>query len=369
MSAATLSFADRAAARRMINANLRGPVVEILTRMMPEVARLPRADAFEVIINDCDLLHRCFIAFRARREQFRNLLVDRRHRPVDNGNQPLACGRTLNQIVAMIVRSAAKRHFRFRLGGGLRPAPKRLTLMERLAARFQAPPPRRRLRGAGDRLYDALKLYLLHDWQVPIIPQYARMTPDEVRELGSRILDFRDPAQLARYLDGLHLEGHADLPPPQPHTVDAMGRPEADPSGDARARLSDVLTPDGGRLRAKALVPILIKPEILALAGVPDKETLRALYEALGGTGGGAVKQMVVGFGMTSEQLTVFLAAAVRTLPRPAYDRLFGAGADSALVERILERAEAAGLTQGSPLAAFDAFVRGLFARFAAPAS
>jgi len=366
MSAAHLAFDNGAAARRRINAALRGPAIDILARLLPEVAKLPRAHAFDVVINDCDLLHRCFIAFRSRREQFRTLLVDRRQRPVEGGNQLLACGRTLNQIVAMIVRSAAKRHFRFRLGAAIRsPAPRRPGLFGRLRARLDPPPPRCCRRSPADRLYDALKLYLLHDWQVPIIPQYARMTPEEVDKLGSRILDFRDAAQLAGYLDGLHLDGFADLPPAQPHTVDQAGRPAPDPAGDERARLSDVLTADGTRLRAKALVPILVKPEVLALAGVADKEALRRLYEALSGTGAGAVRQMVVGFGMTTDQLTVFLAAAVRSLPPPAYERLFGPGADSALVERVIERARAAGLTQGSPLAAFDAFIRGLFARFA----
>lgn len=208
--------AGSALSKRLITEALRGPVIDLLARLVPEVARLPRHRAFDMVIDDCELLHRCFLSFRARRAQFRPLLVDARNRPVGNDNTPLACGRTLNEVVAMVVRSAARRHFRMRLG----PYPRR---PDAAGVGYETAPPagygamtdrlmvrwgnsRREMApgaptASGDLLYDALKHTLLHDWQALLIPLYARMTARQVCELGSRLLDFRSPAQLEAYLE------------------------------------------------------------------------------------------------------------------------------------------------------------------------
>ncbi|KAF0224098.1 MAG: hypothetical protein FD176_1496 [Rhodospirillaceae bacterium] len=111
---------DHAAVVRKINATLQGPVIEVLAELVPEVRHLPKRNALEVILDDVDLLDRCFQAFRSNPEQFRHLLIDRRKVAVDDAEALLECGRSLDQVVAMVVRTAAKRHFRSRLDGSVK---------------------------------------------------------------------------------------------------------------------------------------------------------------------------------------------------------------------------------------------------------
>jgi len=364
------TLSDGAKARRRVNAALRGPVVEVLAELLPEVARLPKREAFDLIMSDCDLLHRCFRAFRARRRHFRLLLVDRGDRPVKGDNELLYCGRTLNQVVAMIVRSAAKRYFRWHLD----PPPKAKAaprtemdvgsgwvgwldhLFEPPPATSPAPPAPRD--SPADRLYDAIKEYLLHDWQVPIIPQYARLTPDEVREMGPRLLDFHEPGQLETHIDGIV------APAPAAPEVAAPPPVEVEEADDQRASLSDFLIPDGSRLSIRAALPILQSLEERAVVRPADNEARRLLCESLSATGAATVRQLAVDFGLPPMSLVAFLAAAADTLPADAYRRLLGGGCDREALRLMIARARVSGLSPASPPAMIAAFVRVLFAPF-----
>ena len=382
-------------ARRRITQTLGGPVMVRLAGLMPELANLPQNQALEMVLNDCGLLHRCFTVFKAERPRFKDLLLSRYHLPVENDNAPLLCGRSVNQITAMVVRSAAKRYFHRRLEQ--RPSwPRRSRLEPRNQLGWMGmldwmanrpPPPREK--SPADQLYDAIRQYLLHDWQVPIIPQYARMTPPEVRALGSHLLDFRDAGALARYLDGgLGWPQVAEEPPPAPEPeaiVAAEPMPEPPPlppsaapapvTGTAalpsaplvsenRASLSQVLSRDGRSLRMEALVPILVRPEIKAALGHPSQNEMLLASRLLARTGPGTVRRLVVDFGLPAEQMTVMLTAAALALPQPVFERLFGRQGDAILVLALVRKARQAGLAPDRPPEDFGAFMRELFGRF-----
>jgi hypothetical protein len=160
----------RSQAIRRINLTLEGPVADVLAQMVPELKKLPRRGVLERVLDDPDLLDRCFKAFRAEPERFYALLVDRQNLPIDQADAMLACGRTLDEVVAMVVRTCAKRQFRQRLDGISRPLrgadrPRSKSpdgLLKRLSHLFSPPPPPRRSR--GDILYDSFKEHLRHDW-------------------------------------------------------------------------------------------------------------------------------------------------------------------------------------------------------------
>ena len=387
MSAARASNPDAdERARRRITQTLGGPVMVRLAGLMPELSHLSQDQALETVLNDCSLLHRCFTTFRAERQRFRDLLLDRRHMPVENDNTPLLCGRSVNQITAMVVRSAAKRHFRHRLEQ--RPGwPRRPRLEPRnqlgwtgmLSWMANRPPPVRE-KTPADQLYDAIRQYLLHDWQVPIIPQYARMTPPEVRALGSHLLDFRDAGALARYLDGglgwpQVVEEAAPAPeevvvaPPPPSTAPkpvtgTAALPSAPLVPENRASLSQVLSRDGRSLRMETLVPILVQPEIKAALGQPSQNEMLLASRLLARTGPGTVRRLVVDFGLPAEQMTVMLTAAALALPMPVFERLFGRQGDATLILALVRKARQAGLSPDHPPAEFGAFMRKLFGRF-----
>jgi hypothetical protein len=386
-------------ARQAISRTLAGPVMARMVNLVPELAWVPKGRELETALRDCDLLHRCFVAFRTHRATFRPLLLDARNRPVENDNTPLVCGRTVNQVIAMIVRSAAKRHFHARLDGfppgrALRLAAPRgigwgglLDWMNDRAEDRRG----RKDRSPGDQLYDAIRRYLLHDWQVPIIPQYARMTPPEIRALGSRILDFRDAAELAAWLDGgaearavpdeWAVEPVYQTPPPP--EAPAAPAPEQDlaPAGPVLgiatlpgaplvqaaegARLSEVLSDDGRTVRMQAVVPLLATPEIRAALGRPGREDLRRAARALSGTGAGTVRRLVADYGLSPAQMTAMLAKAALILPPAVYGRMFGRDGELVMILALIGRAKAAGLDAQASPAAFAAFMDDLLGRFA----
>lgn len=397
MRAASIQPPAAHKARQALNRTLAGPVMAKLAELVPDLAWVPRGRELETVLRDCDLLHRCFIAFRTHRATFRPLLVDGRGRPVDNDNTPLACGRTVNQVIAMIVRSAAKRHFRARLDGFPPGRAERLRRPEGVgwAAMLAWMNGRseeahgRKDKTAGDLLYHAIRRFLLHDWQVPIIPQYARMTPPEVRALGSRILDFREAGDLAAWLDG-GAEGRAmpsqwvvepvALPPepqPDPEPVVAPPPPVAAPvegaaalpgaslTGDGRSRLSQVLSNDGRLIRMETVVPLLTTPELKAALGHPGREQLRRAARALAGTGSGTVRRLAVDYGLSPEQMTAMLAKSALLLPPAVYEKMFGRKGELLLILALIGRAKAAGLDAEASPAAFAAFMEELFGRFA----
>ncbi|EME69166.1 hypothetical protein H261_14845 [Paramagnetospirillum caucaseum] len=400
MRTASIQSAAARQSRQTINRTLAGPVMAKLVDMVPDLAWVPRGRELETALRDCDLLHRCFIAFRTHRASFRPLLVDGRGRPVDNDNTPLTCGRTVNQIISMIVRSAAKRHFRARLDCGFPPGrAERLRRPEdvgwggMLAWMSDRTDERRNRKGQspGDLLYGAIRRYLLHDWQVPIIPQYARMTPPEVRALGSRILDFRDAAELAAWLEGGETgrrmpaewvvepvslapesasasdsvpDPVAEIAAPEP-VEGAATLPSASLAGDGRSRLGEVLSADGRLIRMETVVPLLTTPELKAALGHPGREELRRAARSLAGTGANTVRRLAVDYGLSPEQMTAMLAKSALLLPPAVYERMFGRKGELVLILALIGRARAAGLDAQASPAAFAAFMEDLFGRFA----
>lgn len=351
-----------------VNETLRGPVLDTLARFLPELDRLPPEHAYERTLDDIGLLHRCFAVFRAERQAFDHILVDPQRRPVRDDQTALACGRTLEQVVAMIVRTAAKRYFRRTLPTNAAPPRANLSsrhrvppdgLVQRMAALFRgrsavvahrAP---HQTRGLADELYDALKARLRHDWQIPLVPAYAGMTPPLVRALGDKLLEIRDLAHLHRIAadpaEAARLFETADAAPLKIPSFLAVARP----------RLSDLLTPDGQRLRIEAFADVVLRPDVRAQL---DK-TGQGLHltEALRRVGAVPAKLMVAELGLAPEQLAVMLLLARQRLGEDLFDQVFGVPGDGAVVMRLTQKARKAGISPDADLDRCAAFVRQAF--------
>lgn len=398
-----------AAIVRKINATLQGPVIDVLGDMVPEVRRLARRGALEAILDDVDLLHRCFLAFRSNPDRFRHLLVDRHRVSVEDAEALLECGRSLDQVIAMVVRTAAKRHFRRRLDGSTRTlragqrgyrAP---GLMARLTALVTRPSPAaKRTRGRGELLYEAFQDYLRHDWQVPIIPEYCGLAPATVRRLGPRILDYRIAEDIRR------LRADPDNPPPPTPVVEAempaagkpvyqlpsfliQSRPAApnvpdatapatataetrvsdgmatldysrpeETARDERAKLADILSPDGRRLKAGAFTIVLLDPKVRA--HLPDSDQTVRITGILGSVNGLVARLLVGDLGFRLDQLAVFLMAAHAALGAARFETAFGIPGRPDYMAKIVDRAKAVGLDQRSELKAVADFVARTFA-------
>lgn len=349
---------------RQVNDTLQGAVLGILCQFLPELKALPADRAYQRTLDDIGLLSRCFSVFRAQRDKFQPVLVDEARRPVADDSTPLACGRSLEQVVAMIVRTAAKRHFRRRHNPPHRPPAQAQAahrrLHQRLGRLFKAPPPvaalqATPLRGRAEELYDALRANLRHDWQVPLVPTYAEMSPNLARSLGDKLLELRDLEQLRRVVaDPEEAAKLFETPEQQQAATDPA------PRRDERARLSDILAPGGG-LKVDTFARVLQQPGLRAQLRPRPAEA--PLSQPLRETGTMAAKLLVAELGLRLDQLAVVLLVAHETIGAESFARFFGPHADAALVIRMTQRARQAGLNQGTALGDCAAFVRELFKR------
>lgn len=384
---------------RRINLTLEGPVAEVMAQLVPELKKLPRRGVLEHVLDDAELLDRCFKAFRANTDRFHALLVDQHGVSVEEADALLACGRSLDDVVAMVVRTHAKRHFRKRLDAGQRSLKRAGRgnakqeggggLMERLVRLFSASQSSQTpARGRGEVLYDAFKEHLLHDWQVPLVQEYSTLSPQLVRRLGKRILDYKVPDDIRRLK-----ENPNELPVPStlPEAIPAFLQPakaktdspraKAQPDGadqpvhmvkpvdaapvpasantDRRARLSEVLTPDQKRLRPAAFTMMLLDPAVRAV--LPNSEQTVRITGLLSEMGGLPAKMLVGELGLRTDQLAVTALTIYDQLGEDMFRRSFGVPGNLDYVTKFVERAKAAGITQETSLADLSSFIGKMF--------
>jgi hypothetical protein len=187
-----------------IETALKTDVVDVLRGWFDKLAGMDRAAAYEAVMNEPEILHDAFVLIRRQPQLFAAAIVDEAGHAVEvRDDQRLRCGETLGHIKTLVLRAAARRHFRRKLGGPrtvlVRPnrhvGPFR-KLMESLGLANPPPARRRRISGRGDSLYQAMRDYLVFDWQAKLIPHYVQFSPDTMAELGSSILEIREAAEL-----------------------------------------------------------------------------------------------------------------------------------------------------------------------------
>jgi hypothetical protein len=188
-----------------INSVLRGPVTDTLQKLIPALQAYHRREAYEHIMNNPHLAASCFKEFRKHPESFQSIVFGADGLPITADDQPLSCGRTLAQVIALIVRAIAKRYFRAQLNRPRRMVAvqnrRRPNFFEVVFGAFRPPPPappksKHKDTSRADALYEALRDYLLYEWQVVLIPNYTHIPLALARELGARILEFRRAEQI-----------------------------------------------------------------------------------------------------------------------------------------------------------------------------
>lgn len=380
---------------RKINATLAGPVVEVLAELVPAVRGLPRRHALEEILGDVGMLDQCFLAFHASPDRFRHLLVNKQKVPVADAEALLDCGRSLEQVVAMVVRTAAKRHFRRRLDGAkalsaarARRRQARPDLFHRILAIFGEGGEGKQVRLRSEVLYAAIQDYLLHDWQVPLVPEYAGLPASTVRRLGARLLDYRRTEDVRRLKED---PDHAPVPLAEGEgrrsltaslramagAAEAGGAPAAVSGGsgprpaggmapvpkteaastvkDERARIEDILTTDGKRLKASAFSAVLLDPKVRS--ALPNAEQTVRITGVLQGVGGLVTKQIVGELGLRKDQLAILLLTAHTVLGEANFERVFGLPGKPDYVGKILARAKAFKIDQHTPVTEIAQFM------------
>lgn len=335
--------ADRAAAIKRVNETLRGPVADIMSRLMPELQGLSRAEVYEKTLDDLSLLEKSFEKFRSERHWFRHVVVDHRSRPVLDDTVVLTCGRTLEETIAMVVRSAAKRYFR------------RVVKSSDASQDSQTPQAQAEL-SAADTLYEAIKDYLMHEWQVPLVSTYADMSPSLVRSLGPKLLAMREIAELRSLIDGVPSNSAASpSKPAKPKAVEEVK--------DVRVFEDDpfalLISLDGRRLRPDSFAPILERADVRqALSSNAYVDPVQSVTGLLWDVGGPVIRILINGLNISPEQLVVMLAAANETMGHQVFARLFGTPGQPELVLRLVSQGIADGIGPSTSLPDCGQFIR-----------
>ncbi|HSV28530.1 MAG TPA: hypothetical protein VLL76_03200, partial [Candidatus Omnitrophota bacterium] len=205
-AAAAKPIDPEAALRKEIVKTIKGPAVERLTKVIPALAAFE--DTYGTVMASPDLLYACLQLLRNKRELFQDLLVDEAGNPVTNDDIPLRCGRSVNQIVGMVVRSGAKAYAEKRFGASptvkqvVRPETK--SFIDRIAAlvgkKWETERPKEPA-SAAKQFYAAIKDNLDYDWQVPLIPQFAELPIKLIKDLGRGVTTLHNPEGLAALAD------------------------------------------------------------------------------------------------------------------------------------------------------------------------
>jgi len=190
-------------ARREVSRALKGPVAEKFRQLLPPLAPVP--DAYKAIMESPELLDGCFKIFRARRDLFAEFLIDTNDAAVADDVTRLKCGRSVDEVIGMVVRTGMRSFAENHFGDPIDPAkvkPKapaekkapqqspllRLVNVAKLAELFRRnhgqdrPPPVGQ--SNSGRFYTSIKDHLDFEWQVRFFPIYVEIPAHVFNKLG-----------------------------------------------------------------------------------------------------------------------------------------------------------------------------------------
>lgn len=333
---------DNAKVMSRINGTLRGPVTEIFQDLIPQLRPCTRREAYERIMNNPRLAATCFREFRAQPQLFKTLMVSPEQQPVTSDDQPLSCGRTLAQIIALVVRAIAKRYFRAKLGVLRRvAAPKKRSLFEIAFGMFRPSPPPAPVRRdvtRADALYNAMRDSLLYEWQVVLIPHYVQLPVSLVREMGPRILNYRKADQIQRLAE----EGKAPLADPmfdEPVPTQPAAGPTPGPGagpGPAAPAPARPKRPTGALAsRLDTMWTISRSLNLPELFGCDERE-MRHLIAAANGVGRPALAALTSA-GLRPSTTTVAACTIVQQIGHTRLMTLLGPSPSPAFLQRLTQ--------------------------------
>ncbi|MBF0304411.1 MAG: hypothetical protein HQL41_01990 [Alphaproteobacteria bacterium] len=206
-----------AEARREVTRQLKGPVAQRFAELLPGLGA--KGDPYKTAMATPDILFSCAQVFRAKREAFAEFLVDAEGNPVTDDETRLACGRSVTEIVGMVVRTGMRSFAEGHFGDPINPARAaklaatkraepmgsrfwKLLDISKLSALFrknygtEAPPPKGTT--LSGRFYAAIKDHLDFEWQIKFFPLYVEIPSHVFDKLGVGITRMDTEERLMR---------------------------------------------------------------------------------------------------------------------------------------------------------------------------
>ena len=317
-----MSEVDHNQAVREITQTLKGPVAAVFRRMVPAFAEIKAEDFYDSVLASPDLLHGCLMIFRKRRDSFSHLLKDADGRLVNDDFVRLRCGRSVHDIIAMIVRTHAKRHFRATLGGD----------------------PNDPKSEAG-KLYAAMNEYLIHEWQVPLTKAYAELPIEAVMRMGPAILDLKTTAAVEAVTAAI--SGMTPSSGKVPVTQVTAHAPANDvaPRKAAEPQMEVI-----DQREMDFWWETLNDPSVRNVLGRMTENEMRELTAAFCGVGEATRGQLLAPLGLSLYQAAVMFTSAYRVLGRAGFTQMFGKTGTAASVGGFAKKLQARNVSSRSDL-------------------
>ena len=307
-----MSEIDHNQAVKNITQALKGPVAEVYRTLVPGFGEFNGATFYESVISNADMLHGCLLIFRKRREAFSHLLQDSKGRLVNDDFVSLRCGRTVHDIIAMIVRTHAKRHFRDALGGD----------------------PNDKTSKSG-RLYAAMNEYLIHEWQVPLVAHYAPLPATKMREIGPALLELKTPEQV----DAL-VAAAGGTPTGSSNTKTLPALPAPQPNRQADPQMADTHSRE-----FDFWWETLNDPQVRNALGSLSDNDKRELTAAFCSISEATRNHLLGGFSLSLFQGAVLLAKCYNGLGRASFAQVFGKPGSPDVVRAFADRLKSRNVT------------------------
>ncbi|CAA7626241.1 hypothetical protein [Magnetospirillum sp. UT-4] len=306
---------------------LRREVSDVLHRHLPALALVPPAKVYDRVLDDPLILAQAFRLLRERPELFQDVVVTPARLFPGSDEDPLACGRTLAEVVALLVRACARRYFRRRLRGHApvfrppQPGPLARLALTLGLAKARPQPKRPAPASPGERLFRAMRDWLLYEWQVPLIPTYAALSPELVTALGPQLLEYRDPLKVQllseHSTERALVEGKAPLLLGPAHRL---------------------LTGAGDSINADILWSVCQKMRMAALFPGFDTAELRKAVSAVAATSPQALKLLMPVLGGDIRLFTLYLFTAYGVFGPIRYRQVLGADGRKWMLEAMARR-------------------------------
>lgn len=333
---------DHNAAVRMITDTLKGPVAAVFRELIPAFGDMGGEEFYDSVLSSSDMLHGLMLIFNKRRDAFARLLVDGQGRPVHDDFVRLRCGRSVHDIVSMIVRTHAKKHFRATLGGDPNdPASK-----------------------AG-RLYQAMNEYLIHEWQVPLVPQYAALPVDKVREMGPMLLELKTPEAVRAVVEQANAR-RAEVSLPEISAPPANANSNASAVVEARQKLESMVVENRSREEGFWWETLNDNQVRLALSN-PGETQMRELTAAFCQLGDSTRSELLAPLGLSLYQAAVLLGTCYRVLGRAGFAQIFGKPGNSVAVRAFTERLKVKGVNSRADIRSLGRQVEAVVAAMPRP--
>ncbi|MCR6631213.1 MAG: hypothetical protein NVV74_14845 [Magnetospirillum sp.] len=209
--------------------------------------------------------------------------------------------------------------------------------------------------------------YLIHEWQVPLVPHYAGLSPAKARELGPMLLDLKTPAEVDAVAS--RSAARAEVAPPETpaRPANANATRQAPPKSEVMPE-SEVMIVENRSREEDFWWETLNDPQVRQTLGNLNESDMRALTAAFCQLGDATRSQLLAPLGLSLYQAAVLLGTCYRTLGRAGFGQIFGKPGSAGAVGAFAAKLKAKGINSRTDVRSMGRAVEGVLATMPRPA-